>query len=278
MVMKCSLIAFDLDGTLLDGDGHLSEANRRALMDAMDKGIHVCICTGRAYNTIPEELLGFPGIEYAAANNGASVYRIKDGCKLNGLYIDGASVEKIIGVTSDMGVAYEAFVDGEAYAGREYIDDPVRFGATQKAVEYVQRTRKPVDDIVKFMTEHKDELESMDIVVSCEDKKADVISKIKQVTADVYITSSVKQLVEISNIEGGKSTGLKFLASYLGVERENIAAFGDADNDIDMLEYAGCGIAMDNATDNLKAVADYVTIHHNDDGVAYAFKNILGIF
>ena len=142
----------------------------------------------------------------------------------------------------------------------------------------MQRTRKPVDDIVKFMIEHKDELESMDIVVPCEDKKADVISKIKQVTANVYITSSVKQLVEISDIEGGKSTGLKFLAGYLGVERENIAAFGDADNDIDMLEYAGCGIAMDNATDNLKAVADYVTIHHNDDGVAYAFKNILGIF
>ena len=62
MVMKCSLIAFDLDGTLLNGDGHLSEVNRSALMNAMDKGIHVCICTGRAYNTIPEELLGFPGL------------------------------------------------------------------------------------------------------------------------------------------------------------------------------------------------------------------------
>ena len=275
--MRYSLIAFDLDGTLLNVNGHLSEANRQALMDAMAKGIHVCICTGRAYNTIPSELLEFPGIEYAIANNGASVYRIKDRCKLNGLYIDEASVDKIIRVTSDMGVAYEAFVDGEAYAGKDYIDDPVSFGATQKAVEYVQMTRKPVDDIVKFMHEHKNELESMDIVVSGEDKKLEVISRIKQVTEDVYITSSVKQLVEISNIAGGKSTGLKFLAGYLGVERDAIAAFGDADNDIDMLEYAGCGVAMDNATDTLKAVADVVTTHHNEDGVAYAFKNILNI-
>jgi hypothetical protein len=56
-----------------------------------------------------------------------------------------------------------------------------------------------------------------------------------------------------------------------------VAAFGDADNDIDMIKYAGWGVAMENASEGLKSIADYVTINHDKDGVAYAFKNILGI-
>jgi hypothetical protein len=103
------------------------------------------------------------------------------------------------------------------------------------------------------------------------------MSVIRNATQDVYVTSSVKQLVELTNINGGKSAGLKFLAGFLGVERESIAAFGDADNDIDMIKFAGCGIAMENATESLKSVADHITIHHDSDGVAYAFRNILGI-
>ena len=61
----------------------------------------------------------------------------------------------------------------------------------------------------------------------------------------------------------------------MGLNPKQGAAFGDADNDIDMLEYAGCGIAMENASNGLLAVADAVTLHHDRDGVAYALKNIL---
>jgi hypothetical protein len=274
---RYALIAFDLDGTLLNAEGHLSPANRQALLEAMEKGVHICICTGRAYDTIPEEMLTFPGIEYAVSNNGASVYRIKDRCKLNGVYIDPKAVEKVIEVTKGERVAYEAFVDGGAFAGRDYVEDPAKYGTTPKGVEYVKRTRQPVDDIIGFMLEHKNELESMDLVVTSDEQKQHIMSVIKNATQDVYVTSSVKQLVELTNINGGKSAGLKFLAGFLGVERESIAAFGDADNDIDMIKFAGCGIAMENATESLKAVADHITIHHDSDGVAYAFRNILGI-
>ncbi len=271
------LVAFDLDGTLLDADGCLSCANREALLKAMEKGVHICICTGRAYDTIPKEILEFPGIEYAISNNGASVYRIKDRCKLNALYMDSAAVEKVIGATKDAGTAFEAFIDGGAYAGREYVENPEKFGATQRGAEYVKRTRQPVDNITDFILEHKHELESMDIVVCSDEQKQRVISLIKNATPDVYVTSSVSQLVELTNANGGKGTGLKFLAEYLGIDSSLVAAFGDADNDIDMIKFAGCGVAMENASDNLKRAADCVTIHHDDDGVAYAFKNILGI-
>ena len=70
---------------------------------------------------------------------------------------------------------------------------------------------------------------------------------------------------------------MKLLSERLGIARENIAAFGDADNDCDMIEYAGAGIAMGNACESLKDAADYVTLSNDEDGLAYAFYNILGI-
>jgi hypothetical protein len=61
----------------------------------------------------------------------------------------------------------------------------------------------------------------------------------------------------------------------LGLRREEVAAFGDADNDIDMLKYAGVGIAVENASPGCKAAADYVTKHHAEDGVSYAVRKIM---
>ena len=77
------LIALDLDRTTLTSDGHLSEANKQAIMLALIKGIHVCIASGRAFDTLPEEVVSIPGIEYAITSNGAAVYEIADKKCLN---------------------------------------------------------------------------------------------------------------------------------------------------------------------------------------------------
>ena len=277
MLVNISLIALDLDGTLLNRHGTISDVNKKALLYAMSKGVHVCICTGRAFDTIPQELLSFPGIEYAITNNGASVYRILGKEKINSLYLEPEAVLTVLEQTREYSVSYEAFLDGGAYASRDYVDNPVAHGASLSAVNYIKSTRHPVEDIEKFMKEHINELESLDVVVGDSELKDKIIDRIKAATRKVYITSSVKQLIEISSMYGGKREGLCFLAKYLNIGRENIAAFGDADNDIDMLDYAGCGIAMANASHRLLEVADYVTTHHDEDGVAYAIKNILHI-
>ena len=91
------------------------------------------------------------------------------------------------------------------------------------------------------------------------------------------MTTSVQQLIEISHRNAGKHSGVKYFMEMLGLNREEIAAFGDADNDVDMLEFAGCGIAMENASPKCKEVADYVTKHHAEDGVAYGLREILGV-
>lgn len=273
MDIKC--IALDLDRTTLNAQGKLSKANEEAIRKAVAKGIHVCIASGRAFDTLPQDVVSIPGIEYAITSNGAAVYRIQDKQCLRSYVLTELSVKKILELTKDFPVTYEGFIRGTAYAAKEYIEDPVKFGATEHAVAYVQSTRHLQDDIVSFLKQHDDELDSMDIVVKDEAQKQKVIEVLKAEVEDIYITSSISQLVEISYKDAGKRSGVKFITEYLGLNPKQVAAFGDADNDIDMLEYAGCGIAMENASNGLLAVADVVTLHHDRDGVAYALKNIL---
>ena len=273
MDIKC--IALDLDRTTLNAQGKLSKANEEAIRKAVAKGIHVCIASGRAFDTLPQDVVSIPGIEYAITSNGAAVYRIQDKQCLRSYVLTEQSVKKILELTKDFPVTYEGFIRGTAYAAKEYIEDPVKFGATEHAVAYVQSTRHLQDDIVSFLKQHDDELDSMDIVVKDEAQKQKVIEVLKAEVEDVYFTSSISQLVEISYKDAGKRSGVKFITEYLGLNPKQVAAFGDADNDIDMLEYAGCGIAMENASNGLLAVADAVTLHHDRDGVAYALKNIL---
>ena len=273
MNIKC--IALDLDRTTLNAQGKLSKANEEAIRKAVAKGIYVGIASGRAFDTLPQDVVSIPGIEYAITSNGAAVYRIQDKQCLRSYVLTEQSVKKILELTKDFPVTYEGFIRGTAYAAKEYIEDPVKFGATEHAVAYVQSTRHLQDDIVSFLKQHDDELDSMDIVVKDEAQKQKVIEVLKAEVEDIYITSSISQLVEISYKDAGKRSGVKFITEYLGLNPKQVAAFGDADNDIDMLEYAGCGIAMENASNGLLAVADAVTLHHDRDGVAYALKNIL---
>ncbi|MDD5829254.1 MAG: Cof-type HAD-IIB family hydrolase [Lachnospira sp.] len=274
---KVRLIALDLDGTTLDSSKQVSEKNRNAIINAVKNGVHVCIASGRAFDTLPSVVTEIPGIEYAITSNGAAVYEIRDKKCLRSYKLTAESVKTILELTKDMPVTYEAFIEGRAYAGSEYIHNPVKFGATKEAIHYIQTTRTLIDDITGFIRQHVNELDSMDIIVKDADMKEKVCDAIYKETQDVYITSSVKQLVEISYKDAGKKSGVKFLADRLGVSKEEIAAFGDAEKDKDMIEYAGYGIAVANASISLKEKADYITLSNDEDGIAYAFANILDI-
>ncbi len=273
--MQC--IALDLDRTTLNAQGVLSEGNRRALEYAIGKGIHVVIASGRSFATLPEDVLAVPGIEYAITCNGAAVYHVPTGKCLRQFRISAAAVGEILRLTAGQTLVYEAFIDGAAYADAAYVRDPVRFGATPEAVRYVQQTRRLVEDMPGFLRAHASELESMDIVVHDNAAKARIRQTLAGAIADIYMTSSVDQLLEISHRDAGKHSGVQYIAERLQLPRQAVAAFGDGDNDIEMLTYVGCGIAVANASPACLAAADVVTKSHDEDGVAYGIYEILKI-
>lgn len=275
--MSIQCIALDMDRTTLDASGHLSPGNRQALEHAIRKGVQIVIASGRSFSNLPRDVVSIPGIEYAITSNGAAVCRIPSGQRLRSYTLPPRAVEDILRLTQSPPVAYETFVDGVAYAGAAYVRDPLAYGATPQSVPYIQRTRHPESDIQGFLRAHIDRLDSLNLVVNSEAEKERLRALLARSVPDIYITSSVQQLVEISHHNCGKGAGIRFLTELLGLSREQVAAFGDADNDVDMLTFAGCGIAMANASPACLAAADAVTKHHDQDGVAYGIYELLHI-
>ena len=277
--MKVKCIALDLDRTTLNSQGGLSSRNKRAIQAAIDRAIHVVVASGRPAEALPAEITEIPGIRYAVVSNGASVWDLRKKERIQEYKLAPESVEQLLAVSakaaSDWGieVAYEIPVNGTAYAQASYVQDPVRYGARAESIAYIQKTRRPVDDILAFIQEHIRELDCMNIVVG--ERKKELWDKILEEVEDIYVTTSVKQLLEITHKDGGKASGMRFLLERLGIEAGQLLAFGDGDNDKELLKMAGLGIAVENAVPGCKEAADEITLSNDDDGVAVALEQLL---
>lgn len=273
MDIRC--IALDLDRTTLTREGKLSPGNRAALEYAIGKGVEVVVASGRAFSTLPEELRTFPGIRYAVTSNGAAVCRLPDGKVLLRRCLPPEAAEKILTLSDEPGVTYEAFVDGIAYADREYMADPASFGASPEAIAYLRATRSCCEDIRAFLLEHAKELDSVDVICWENERMDRLRRRFEMRLPEVYITSSSRQRLEFSQMETGKHTGVAWVLHELKLLPEQLASFGDADNDAELLRMSGCGIAVANATTLCRHVADAITASNEDDGVAYGIYHIL---
>lgn len=233
------------------------------------------IASGRAFASLPADVLAVPGIEYAITSNGAAVYHVPTGRCLHRCLLTQASVAALLDTVRGAAVSLECFIEGVAYADAAYVRDPVSRGASEKAVPYIQRTRHPVENIVSFIRSNAHQLDAIDLVLSDSKARLQLHTHLQTVVPDIYITSSVPHLLEISHKDAGKHSGLRFLAELLHLSPSNIAAFGDGDNDVDMLTFAGCGVAVENASPACLTAADRVTAHHDDDGVAKTIHQLL---
>lgn len=272
---RITCIVTDLDGTALDPQGKVSPGNKKAIEAAMEAGIQVVVASGRSLESLPGEIRDIKGIRYAVTSNGAAVYDLQTGSCLRQYTLEPASVKGVLRETESWPVVFEAFIQGKPYAQKEYVEDPVSFGASERAVGYIQSTRTPIRDMREFMDTHREELESVDVVVKNEEEKRKLWKTLEKKVPHVYITSSVPQLLEISHEKAGKVSGVAFLLERLHCSRENLAAFGDGDNDKELLEFAALGIAMENASPACKAGADLITGTNGEDGVGAGIWKIL---
>lgn len=271
------LIALDLDDTLLDRNSSLTPGNRAALERALKRGIEIVLATGRAYVTITEEMRTFPGIRYAITGNGAAIYdQTTDQAVMRRVLPEGAAA-RVLEMLRGLDVAYETFLDGAAYAQSDYLGQLDTYATMDRAKQqYVLATRRPVPDIIAFIREYGDQMDSLAVIPRNLDVKQQVM-EILRPAESVYITTSAPRLVEINHRDCTKQRGLEFLAEMLGIPREETAAFGNADNDAEMLAWAGTGVAVAEATPMCLEAADYVTGSFLEDGVADAFRVLFGI-
>lgn len=266
------LIALDLDDTTLRSDASLDAYTGETIKAAVESGIEVVIASGRAFTSLPESVLSIDGIRYAICSNGAAIERVRSGERLMSFTLRATSVEKILEIFK--GERFEAFIEGQPYCDREYHADPLKFGCSPAYISYVQTTRKPVSHMPEFIRENKERLDSIDILCGTAEHRLALWEKTAGLD-NVYVTSSSPRLIEISDERAGKGRALQYLAKALGIDRENIAAFGNGDNDADMLKFAGIGVAVQNASDACKMAADIICDSNDDGGVAKTVRSFL---
>ena len=262
------LAALDLDGTTLHSDKSLSEYTIQTLEKAHDQGIHIVVASGRSFASLPEQVIQFPWAEYAITSNGAAVYEVHTRKRLRECRLKPEVVEKLLAIAKENQVMVEGFVNGVPYSARAYVENPISFGASLYSVPYVKSTRRPVEDIFAFLLEHKEELDSLDIIVGDARTKATLRKLVTEQVQGIYLTSSVPTLLEIADEKAGKAAALAFLAEYLQIPQKATVAFGNAENDIDMICWAGIGVAVENSPEEVRRAADEITETNDADGVA----------
>ncbi|NCC69662.1 MAG: Cof-type HAD-IIB family hydrolase, partial [Clostridia bacterium] len=261
MDIRC--IVLDMDRTTLDANGKLSAGNKTAIEYAISRGVEVVIASGRSFASLPEDVTGIPGIRYAITSNGAAVYNtVTSECLIRHL-IGGEAVDRILNLVSEpvksRVIVCEGFIDGVPYCPGHFYAHPDEYGLSERHIKYVKSTRRPEDDILAFIREHRLRLESVDIMTWDMVMKKSLWKQLENEVGDIYITTSADNLLEISDKNSGKHSAVHYLLDLLQIGREETAAFGDGDNDAGMLSYVGAGVAVENASERCKQSADYIT-------------------
>lgn len=261
------MIGLDLDGTTLRSDKSLSEHTKEVLERAIATGVHVAVASGRPHSCLPSCMREVKGLEYAVCSNGASIWHLGENRQI---YHDGLTEEsvcRLIQISLQADLLMEAYINGEAYAPVVYLEDPVRYGCPPGSASYFQTTRHPVGDIRAFMREHIGELDCLDFLIGSQRQRVEIRSALSELSG-IYVTSSVPHLVEVASPRAGKANALAWLAGRLGIDRSEVLTCGNAENDVDMILWAGLGAAVSDSPPEVKAAADLEIADCDHEGVA----------
>jgi len=272
--MSIKLIGLDLDGTTLNSKEKITKETKYALEQAIKNGVHVVFATGRSYDSLPEDVFKVKGIEYIITSNGAQVTSMIDNKVIYKNCIKNGAIKKVIDIVTRHRVHTEAFIHGKAYIEKSEYDDIKANGSTYRSADYVIRTRKPVENIIKHMYENQDSIENINLLFEDSEKRR-FIRKLLESLDGITLTTSFANNLEIGGATTSKADALSYLLDINNLTKGELMAFGDNPNDIAMIEFASIGVAMGNADILVKQAADYITDDNNNNGVAKAIEKFV---
>jgi hypothetical protein len=278
MTPDIRMIALDIDGTLLDSRGKLSEANKRAVDEAIERGILVLLVTGRRFSMAERIASCFDHDLTIVANNGA-VIRTSGSHEL--LYRNPLPLE----AAQEVLRATRAF-RGSCVAHAEESDDG------ELVCETIDPSNKPLLWYLEKSKEVLQQVESMEAFltrdpiqlmfggpVAVMNAVLERVTPLAQagrvkVTKTEYLARDVS-IIDVLSATCSKAAALEFLLERHGWGRENLMAIGDNHNDLDMLELSGIPVVMGQSVEELKAEGRHVTGTNDEDGVARAIERFV---
>lgn len=272
---KIKMIGLDLDGTLLNNRKELTERTIQALKSAMEQGVEIVISTGRPITGVPKHLLEFSGIRYVISSNGG---RVIDQYTQELLYecpVQYETAERILKIVKEYDTLCEIYFDGKGYVQKDELEKVTHYLRNPAMANYILTTREGIDSVWEKMDEMRGHgLDKVHAIFADENELEEARIRVYE-SEDVIISGSLGNNLEMNAPGVHKGIALLRLGEKLGIAREEIMAFGDGDNDIEMLKAAGVGVAMANASEEVKSAADLVTESNEEDGVAQMIERIV---
>lgn len=258
------LIVSDFDGTLAGADHLISQKVQDAIKKWIDSGRHFTIASGRQYEMISQDAKALNLQTPLIVRGGAEII-LPTGEKIYAEVIEKEIAKELIRILTEHNIKISAEIG------------PILYGNFPFGVErYAQISEKPLEEMpyvdvpkinVRVDSDKVEEIEALMNKV--------IIPKF----STLHLVRSYNQLgmaYDVTSIKGTKHLAVLELAKYLGLDRSETVGVGDGYNDFPLLEASGLKVAMGNANDELKAIADVVVPSLSDDGVAYLVEELLG--
>ena len=260
------LIAIDMDGTFLKSNGEASEENIIALKNAMDKGVKIVFTTGRGIRAVHKfiDKIGFGDKgEYVITNNGVSLYSVKDLKCLKADFIFGDTLLELCNLGLNMKPRPYIHVYEYKTEGCIVLEDN-DFAQFEK-----NHIGMPLIIDPDFIKNIGDDTKAFKVLFAGDREVIDKVQeRIPQNILDRFtVVRTLPQALELFDKKCNKGNAVKNLANMLNIKQEEVIAIGDQQNDYEMIKLAGLGIAMGNAIDELKEIANYITDTNDNNGV-----------
>ncbi|MDV4151871.1 Cof-type HAD-IIB family hydrolase [Clostridium sp. AL.422] len=278
--MTYKMVCIDMDGTLLGKRKRISKESKEVIKKIHNKGVEIVVTTGRIYNNAAyySHLLGVESPVIAA--NGAIV-RDKHSNKV--IYENPIKTEvciKLIELLYKMDFFFHFYTLDGIYCGDKITKFGTKLYMTKQAgyenlkIKYYIISK--LEEWKEFFKRTNGQITKC-IAFSLDPDKIDKLKKELNEFKDIVYFGAGSRSIEINHKGVSKGRAVKALADYYGIKREEIVCIGDNENDISMIEYAGLGVAMGNAIDQVKALADYITDSNKEEGVSNALKKIFNV-
>ena len=268
---KYKLIASDLDGTLFQDDGTVSERNLRAIEAIAAQDVLFVPSSGRTLCEIDRSLVDNAGVRYVIYSNGAAIYDKRTGERT------------LMGISqADARIVLDMFFEQPTHItirhnGKTYVDATCQSdefcaytNVWQTHLDVVKKFAINVEDLSSFAY-GIDQIESFVAFFRTEEERKSCFERLNGI--GVFLAVKIASIgLEVFSVQAGKGNALRKLLLKCGVPIEETIAVGDSGNDVSMLQAAGLGLAMQNAPDEVKAIADGIACGNGEHVAEYLLK------
>lgn len=258
------MVVTDIDGTIYSPEQGITKNVKNCIKNLYDNGIIVAIATGRTYGSA-KCVADTIGIQCPLICYQGGLVNSYEGEVLDVKYLNPEIARKIIAECKERNIHLNVYVEDKLYVedDNQYIKDYIG----DKGIDYFK-----VDSFEELDLSKLNKLLAINYNADFIDN---LIAEFQVKYPELYVVKSFKYFCEIANKNATKGNAIKFLAKKYGFTTNEVMAIGDNNNDIEMIETAGIGVAMANGTQEIKAKADYVTDTVQNDGFVKAVNKFV---